>query len=61
VGQQLRDLGVLRERRETYTTKIRRWSGTDDVWHGLAWTVQVSPFIRPDWNLTERIVRFAEG
>jgi hypothetical protein len=46
---------------ETYTIKIRRWSGTEDVWYGLAWTVQGSPFIRPDWNLTERIVRLAEG
>ena len=24
---------------ETYTIKIRRWSGTDDVWYGIAWTV----------------------
>jgi hypothetical protein len=24
---------------ETYTVKIRRWSGTDDVWYGIAWTV----------------------
>ena len=24
---------------ETYTIKIRRWSGTDDVWYGVAWTV----------------------
>jgi Subtilase family len=23
---------------ETYTIKIRRWSGTDDVWFGIAWT-----------------------
>lgn len=22
---------------ETYTIKIRRWSGTDDVWYGVAW------------------------
>jgi hypothetical protein len=48
-------------RGETYTIKIRRWSGTDDVWYGLAWTVQGSPFIRPDWSLTEAIVRAAEG
>ncbi len=24
---------------ETYTIKIRRWSGVDDVWYGIAWTV----------------------
>jgi hypothetical protein len=24
---------------ETYTIKIRRWSGTDAVWYGIAWTV----------------------
>ncbi len=24
---------------ETYTIKIRRWSGTDSVWYGIAWTV----------------------
>lgn len=36
---------------ETYTIKIRRWSGTADVWYGVAWTVQGLPFLRPDWNL----------
>ncbi len=24
---------------ETYTIRIRRWSGTDDVWYAVAWTV----------------------
>lgn len=48
-------------RGETYTIKIRRWSGTDDVWYGIAWTVQGTPFIRPDWGLTEAIVRASEG
>lgn len=24
---------------ETYTIKIRRWSGTDSVWYGIGWTV----------------------
>jgi hypothetical protein len=24
---------------ETYTIRIRRWSGTDSVWYGIAWTV----------------------
>jgi hypothetical protein len=48
-------------RGETYTIKIRRWSGTDDVWYGVAWTVQGTPFIRPDWGLTEAVLRAAEG
>jgi hypothetical protein len=26
-------------RGETYEIRIRRWSGTDDVWYGIAWTV----------------------
>jgi hypothetical protein len=36
-------------RGETYTVKIRRWSGTADVWYGIAWTVQ-GTFLRPDWD-----------
>jgi len=24
---------------ETYTIKVRRWSGTDSTWYGIAWTV----------------------
>ena len=24
---------------KTYTIKIRRWSGTDSTWFGIAWTV----------------------
>ena len=24
---------------QTYTIKIRRWSGTDSTWYGIAWTV----------------------
>ena len=24
---------------ETYTIRIRRWSGTDSTWFGIAWTV----------------------
>ena len=27
--------------RKTYTIKIRRWSGTDNTWFGIAWTVTV--------------------
>jgi hypothetical protein len=46
---------------ETYTIKIRRFSGTADVWYGIAWTVQGTPFIREDWGLTDRIVRLAAG
>jgi Subtilase family len=53
--------GFPANRGETYTIKIRRWSGTDDVWYGIAWTVQGTPFIRPDWGLTEAIVRAAGG
>jgi hypothetical protein len=26
-------------RGETYEIVIRRWSGTDSVWYGVAWTV----------------------
>jgi hypothetical protein len=37
----------------TYTIKIRRWSGTADVWYGIAWTVQGTPLIRPDWDLDQ--------
>jgi subtilase family protein len=44
---------------ETYTIKIRRWSGTADVWYGLAWTVQGFSFLRPDWDLT--VVQRARG
>jgi len=47
--------------RETYTIKIRRWSGSADVWYGIAWTVQGTPFIRENWNLDDRIVRLADG
>ena len=46
---------------ETYTIKIRRWSGTDDVWYGIAWTVQGTPFIRPDWDLNETVLRASNG
>jgi hypothetical protein len=37
---------------ETYTIKIRRWSGSADIWYGLAWTVQGTSFLRPDWDLS---------
>jgi hypothetical protein len=30
---------------ETYTIKIRRWSGSDDVWFGVAWNTVSTPLI----------------
>jgi hypothetical protein len=30
---------------ETYTIKIQRWSGTDDVWYGLAWNTRRTWFL----------------
>jgi hypothetical protein len=42
-------------RGETYTIKIRRWSGTADVWYGIAWTVQGFPLVRDDWDLIDRL------
>ncbi|HEX8160335.1 MAG TPA: S8 family serine peptidase [Pyrinomonadaceae bacterium] len=30
---------------ETYTIKIRRWSGTDDVWYGVAWNTVSTPLV----------------
>jgi Subtilase family len=30
-----------------YTIKIRRWSGTDDVWYGIAWTLTGELFVLP--------------
>ena len=30
---------------ETYTVKIRRWSGTDDVWYGIAWNTVSTPLV----------------
>jgi len=30
---------------ETYTAKIRRWSGSDNVWFGIAWNARVTPII----------------
>ena len=31
---------------QTYEIRIRRWSGTDDVWYGVAWTVTGLPLFR---------------
>ena len=30
---------------ETYIIKIRRWSGTDDIWYGIAWNTTSTPLI----------------
>lgn len=30
---------------ENYTIKIRRWSGTDDVWYGISWNTTTTPLI----------------
>ena len=34
-------------RGETYEIVIRRWSGTDSVWFGVAWTVSGFPLLWP--------------
>lgn len=34
-------------RGETYEIVIRRWSGTDSVWYGIAWTVTGFSFFDP--------------
>jgi hypothetical protein len=39
---------------QTYDIRIRRWSGVDDVWFGIAWTVTGVPWIirpNPAFNL----------
>ena len=42
---------------ETYTIKIRRWSGSADVWYGIAWTVQGIGFLRPNLDLTRGVAQ----
>ena len=40
------------QRGETYEIVIRRWSGTADVWYGVAWTVSGISIFRPiEWDL----------
>ena len=39
---------------ETYTIKIRRWSGTDSTWFGLAWTVTGGLMIPMPWEIFTR-------
>jgi Subtilase family len=34
---------------ETYDIVIRRWSGTESVWYGVAWTVTGFPIFRSDF------------
>jgi hypothetical protein len=45
-------------RGETYEIVIRRWSGSDSVWFGVAWTVTGFPLLRP-WGsvVLEEILR----
>jgi len=45
---------------ETYEIVIRRWSGTDSVWYGVAWTVTGLPILFPfdqvaSWPSLERL------
>lgn len=44
-------------RNETYEIIIRRWSGTDSVWYGIAWTVTGFSFFYPfeEITLTQRL------
>lgn len=47
---------------ETYTIKIRRWSGTDDVWYGIAWNTQITPLVfDPDLVNVATTVRGGNG
>ena len=40
------------QRGETYEIIIRRWSGTDSVWYGLAWTTTGLEFVK-SWDLEQ--------
>src|SRR4030095_5691430 len=40
-------------RNETYEIIIRRWSGTDSVWYGIAWTVTGVNLVRPLDEITQ--------
>jgi hypothetical protein len=44
-------------RNETYEIIIRRWSGTDSVWYGIAWTVTGFSLVYPfdEVTLTQRL------
>jgi hypothetical protein len=41
-------------RGETYDIIIRRWSGTDSVWYGVAWTVTGSLLFGP-WDILSEV------
>lgn len=41
---------------QTYTIRIRRWSGTDSVWYGIAWTVTGGLSILQELARTDRLV-----
>jgi hypothetical protein len=43
---------------ETYTIRVRRWSGTDSTWYGIAWTV-TGGFLLPELVL-RRGLRLAD-
>jgi hypothetical protein len=40
-----------------FTIKIRRWSGTNDVWYGVAWKVSSRPIFVPVSDLLRPIGR----
>jgi Subtilase family len=42
---------------QTYTIRIRRWSGTDSVWYGIAWTVTGGLFILQEAMRTDLQLR----
>jgi hypothetical protein len=47
---------------ETYEIVIRRWSGTDSVWYGVAWTVTGFSILAPFGDLSlEAVARAAGG
>jgi hypothetical protein len=47
---------------ETYEIVIRRWSGTDNVWYGVAWTVTGFSILAPFGDLSlEAVARAAGG
>lgn len=39
---------------QTYTIKIRRWSGTDSTWYGIAWTVTGGLRIEIPWEYLDQ-------
>jgi hypothetical protein len=41
---------------KTYTIRIRRWSGTDSTWFGIAWTVTGGLLLELPLELAEAVV-----